>query len=96
MVNNMMPSTITDIETALSEILTSDLPSIVRVYKEKGKTNALIVPVKHIHPAIWHRIHNKVREWGGKWRRRERLWVIPLSPEHESNHQEERTARAPL
>lgn len=77
----MMPSTISDVETALLKVVSAQQLLNLKFFQEKGKANALVVVTKPVSRIIWVRINRKVRDLGGKWKKRERLWIVPLSSE---------------
>ncbi len=81
----MKPQTTTDVEVLLSEVIggAKKLTSLVDIYKEKGKRCCLVKPRKYLSHMVWCQIHKKIKEWGGKWRRAQQLWDIPLNERRE-------------
>jgi hypothetical protein len=54
------------------------LIDLVKIYKERNKRNCLIKPKGVIPYHIWFQIQREVKKLGGKWTRKNRLWIIPL------------------
>lgn len=74
------PTSTLDVTTLLSEVVGGDkkLSCYMKIYKEKGKTTALVKPKKFIPHTIWLQIHKQIKQWGGIWRSKQRLWETPL------------------
>ena len=50
----------------------------IKVYKERNKCNCLIKPQGIIPTHIWIQIKMEVKKMGGKWKKKERIWIVPL------------------
>jgi len=77
----MKPADSLAVKLALSEVL-GDIKKVsdyVEVYKEKDKKTALIKPHKWMPVLVWRLIQNKVKELGGHWSKKQRLWEVPLT-----------------
>lgn len=69
-----------DVEVLLSDII-GDAKTVnrhVQIFEEKNHANCLIKPKGVIPKTIWLLINNKVKEWRGRWSRKERVWTVPL------------------
>jgi len=70
-----------DVEVLLSGVV-GDNKTLMRhvdIFKEKGKSCALIQIKQRMRGAIWSQINRQVKEWGGRWRPSQRLWEVPLT-----------------
>ena len=76
----MKATSVLDVEVLLCETVggVRTLNSLVNVAQEKGKPNALVSLRRYLRSDVWILIHNRVKEMGGRWSRKQRLWIVPL------------------
>jgi len=82
------PTTSLDVEVLLSEVFrggAKKLTGYVEIYKEKDKPNCLVKVQKRMPRFLWQQINKQVRELGGKWSRKEELWIVPLQKRSETS-----------
>ncbi len=76
------PASAKDVETLLCEKLGSlVVETYIKVYHERNGVNVIVKPKVDLPYWIWLLIHRTVRKMGGSYKRRERLWLVPLDRE---------------
>lgn len=77
----MIPQTLQDIINSITKAIMPENLYYLNFHKERYRPICLVTLNGRIPNNIWWRIQRQVKVLGGRWRRHQTLWEVPLNVE---------------